>query len=106
MVQTNLNNCKSGFACGYDDVESKLITCYELSKQKEEICKQIYDKNAISVFDHFSKKMDLKIRSSLLVAIMVVIFIIIQLGASCFTLYKTDEVTSKNNKDSENETLR
>ena len=93
-----MNNCKSEFACGFYDGESEFIPCYDLSEQKGQICNQIHDANAVSVFDHFSEKNILKIAFEKIIIVVLVCSILISVGASYVIKNNADHVLK--NKDS------
>ena len=98
--KNNMNNCKSEFACGFYDVESEFIPCYDLSEKKGQICNRIHDANAISVFDHFSENTILKIAFEKILILVLVCSILISVGASYVIKTNADHVLKNNNKDS------
>ena len=98
--KNNLNNCISEFACGFYHAESTLIPCYDLSKQKGQICNRIYDANAISVFDHFSDKNTLKIAFEKIIILVLFCSILISVGANYVSKNNAGYVLKNNNKGS------
>lgn len=93
---------KSDFTCGFGD---ESVLCYELSKEKNEICSRIFDENGNSLFRHFRKKYNLKIEFEMVILQLVMFSVIICVGANFIHQNYANQVSPKKNK-ARNEILR